>query len=440
VGSRRRRHPALTIASALLAVSACSAGPPASFVGGRGDRWSLPLVGALEDNLLLTPVFIDGNGPYLFAIDPDANVSIVDEHVVKEGKLGAVKGPARLDESGTTQPRFYAEVRALELGSLIVEHVTAMIVKTGSLDSNGRRIHGVLGRDALAESLVFSFDRDQGMAYLTFEAAFKPPQDAIALHYTPVRSPQTSNARPLDRRVVNATVNGRPVALHVDLGAANSQLREALWPELGLAPVDGHAVVFDEVGSTRKVSKVAVAANVAVEGAVAPRVVFEPYDDKRFPDQPDGTLGLDFFRTFDVAIDWGRKTLYLTQRQDGDVPTRIARWDTGALGQCKNPGCVSFRIVDPTAGKPVDPSRPHPGVVLSVTREEIAGGMDLEVVLEAKGKPELPRIVVNLSPSSDRVLAHLKPEWAGVELTTVDASPYARPCVRAEGCVDLLAR
>lgn len=437
MGSRRRRHAALGIA---IAVAGCNPGPPANFLGGKGDRWILPLVGTLEENLLLTPVLIDGNGPYLFAIDPDANVSIVDEQVVKEGKLLAVKGPARLDESNTEHARFYAEVRALELGSLIVERVTAMIVKTGTLDTNGRRIHGVIGRDALTDSLVFSFDRDQGMAYLTLESAFKPPAEAIAIKYTPVRSPQTSNARPLDRRVVNATVNGHPLALHLDFGAANSQLREPLWPDVGLTPVDGHAVVFDEVGSTRKVSKVAVAETVAVEGAVAQRVVFEPYEDKRFPAQPDGTLGLDFFRAFDVAVDWREKTLYLSPRQAVDVATRVSRWDVGAFGQCKSPGCVSYRIIDPTVGKALDPARPHPGVVLSVIREEIAGGMDLEVVLEAKGKPELPRIVVNLSPTADRVLAHLKPEWAGVELTTVDASPYARPCLNAAGCVDLLAR
>ncbi|HVK83861.1 MAG TPA: retropepsin-like aspartic protease [Kofleriaceae bacterium] len=434
----QRTHGGL-LALAVALVACKSTATPDNFLGGKADRWALPLVGPLEDNLLLTPVLLDGNGPYLFAIDPDANVSVVDEQVVREGRLAAVKGPARIDETNREHPRFYVDVRGLELGSLIVEHVTAMIVKTSALDTNGRRVHGVIGRDALADSLVFSFDRDQGVAYLTLESAYKPPAGAIALPYRPLRAAGGS-ARPLDRLVIDAKINDHPVSMHLDLGAPTSQLRESLWGELGLTAVDGHATLIDEVGSHRTATKVAVAENVTSGGAVAPRVVFVPYEDQRFPSEPAGTLALDFFRGYDVAADWGKRTFYLSPRTEVGVTERVARWEVGALGKCKSPGCAAIRLVDPMAGKPVDPARPHPGVVLSVTREEIAGGMDLEVVLEAKGKPELPRIVVNLSPSSDRVLAHLKPDWVGAELVIVDASPFARPCVNADGCVDLLAR
>lgn len=422
------------------ALAACNAGgAPANYVGGKATSWALPLVGPLEDNVLLTPVLLDGVGPYLFAIDPDANVSIVDEQVVKDGRLAVAKGPARIDEAGVEQTRFYADVHGVELGSLVVEHVTAMIVKAGALDANGRRVHGVIGRDVLADQLVFSFDRDRGVAELTLDGSFKPSPDAIELAYTPLRAAGAS-PRPVDRRIVTATVHGEPLAMHVDLGAATSQLREARWADLGLTATAGHGVAVDEVGSRREVSTVAVADDVRVGRAAAPRVVFEPYTDQRFPAQPDGSLGLDFFRGYDVAARWDKHALYLWPRTDVPAADRIARWEVGALGKCQNPGCISARLVDPLAGKPADPAKPHPGVVLSVTREEIAGGMDLEVVLEAKGRPELPRIVVNLSPSADRVLGHLKPEWVGAELVTVDASPFARACPQAGGCIDLLAR
>ena len=53
-----------------------------------------------------------------------------------------------------------------------VEEVTvkekpAQILQPNSLDLEGRRIHGVIGRDILIDELVFSFDRDIGEVVLT---------------------------------------------------------------------------------------------------------------------------------------------------------------------------------------------------------------------------------------------------------------------------------
>ena len=62
----------------------------------------------------------------VFGIDPDANVSLIDEQVVKEVSLRTYKGPHRLDETDTQQPRFYAEVLALEIGALIIEHLAPL--------------------------------------------------------------------------------------------------------------------------------------------------------------------------------------------------------------------------------------------------------------------------------------------------------------------------
>ncbi len=424
------------------ALAACTSGPPPGFAGGTGDRWAFPLVGALESDLLITAVTIDGRGPYLFAIDPDANVSIIDEQLVKEISLRTRKGPHRLDENDTQHPRFYAEVIALELGSLIIERRDAMIVKPNTLDANGRRIYGMLGKDILADSLVFGFDRDQGLAYLTTVKAFKPPPDAFAIKYDTLPS-RVPNAQvlPTPRRLVRATIGAEPFTLHLDLGAAASQLRESLWERAKLGRQDVQTAVIDEVGIPRRITAAGVGGPVNVGAASAEKLAFVPYGDQRWNEHEiDGTLGLDFFRDYSVWLDWDARTYHLAKRKPVPVEVRIDRWDMGALAKCKSPGCVTVRLVDPLAGKPVDPARPHPGLVLSVTREEVAGGMGLEVVLEAKDRPELPRLAVNMSPNADRVMQHLKSEWIGATLVVVDATPYPRQCPADDGCVDLLAR
>ena len=439
MGSRRRRYAALVLA---LALGACTAGAPPGFAGAKGDRWSFPLVGSFEDGLLLTPVSFDGHGPYLFAIDPDANVTAVDEQVIKEGGFHTFQGPHRLDESDTQQIRFYAEVSGVEVGTLIVERRNVMIVKRGTFDREGRRIYGVLGRDFVPDSLVFGFDRDQGIGQLVLTKSFKPPPGAIRIGYELVPSTlQNIEVLPVPRRLVNATINGETFAMHVDLGAEISSLREGAWDKAKLAAQAVRTGQVDEVGMPHKIEKVGVGQPVTVGGVTVNKVTFAPFDDRRWTEtELTGTLGLDFFRDYSVWLDWDAKAIYLVKRAPVPLATRIGRWDTGALGKCPHDGCVQAKIIDPMAGKELAAGAPHPGVVLSVTRDEAAGGMELEVMLEAKDRPELPRLVVNMSPNGERVMEHLKGEWAGVVLTVVDAGPFARECRSATGCVDLIVR
>src|SRR4051794_39998718 len=108
----------------LLALASCTVGAPTGF--SSGDHWSFPLVGPLENGLLFVPVTIQGKGPYVFAIDTDAPTSIVDDQVVEDAGLRTGAGPHLLDESDHNQPRFYAEVLDLKVGTLVVERRSAM--------------------------------------------------------------------------------------------------------------------------------------------------------------------------------------------------------------------------------------------------------------------------------------------------------------------------
>jgi hypothetical protein len=397
----------------------------------------MPLVGALENGLLITPVSIGTNGPYLFAIDPDAAISAIDGEVAKETGVLARKGPLRLDETGQPQPRMVVELRGIEIGSLVVERRDAIVVRAHTFDSAGRRIHGVLGRDVLEDSLVFGVDRDLGVMQLIDAKAWKPPAGSIALAFNPVAK---NGAVP--RRVMKALIGEETFDLHLDLGAAASQLRDTEWARAKLVAREGvEGVVVDELGTPRKVDKVSEPVPVTIGTVSSPGIAFLPYGDQRFAEhEVAGALGLGFFASHDIWFAPGSRTIYLTPRTVEPLSKRISRWETGALGKCVTPGCVTLRLVDPLAGKPLEEGKPHPGVILSLTREEKAGGMPLEVVLEAKGQPSLPLVIVNMPPHIDRMIDQLPGEFAGVTLTVVDAGPYPRECPGRNGCVDKLAR
>jgi hypothetical protein len=308
-------------------------------------------------------------------------------------------------------------------------------------DVAGRRIHGVLGRDVLADSLAFGFDRDRGLGHLVVQQSFRAPPGAAALPYAVLES-RIANAKvpPGPRLLVRATIGGEQFPLHVDLGAVPSQLREGLWGRAKLVAHDLRTAVIDEAGTPRAVTKGSDAAPVTL-GEIAGRAAFIPYGDKRW-DEPDiaGTVGLGFFAGYAVWASWHDRSLHLVNRRPVAAATRIARWDSPVLARCKQPGCIEVRVVDPLGGQAPAAGKPHPGVVLSLTREEPAGGMDLEVMLEAQGDAKLPYLIVNLPPHVDRLIHQLKPEYLGKPLAVVDASPYPRRCPGGGGCVDQLAR
>jgi hypothetical protein len=428
-----RRSLSAALLFALLA--ACPSKGPAGFSGGAEDRWTLPLVGALEDGLLVTPVTIGTLGPFLFALDPDAPISVIDGDLAKTLGLRASAGPAPYDESGTQQQRVYVEMRGLEVGTLIIEKRRALVVKPNTFDAAGRRIHGVLGYDVLG-AVVFGFDRDLGVATLIDPTSFKPPAGAIEIPYQVVGK----NLPVVGRRVAKAMIGDEQFDLHLDLGSTVSQLRDTEWGRAKLVSRDIKAGAVDEVGTVRLIEKASEPAPVKI-GTASGKVVFVPYADQRWADHElAGTLGLGFFARYDVWASFAAKTYFLVPREGLPLANRIGRWETGPLAKCASPGCVTVRVIDPLAGKPLEEGKPHPGVILSLTREERAGGMPLEVVLEVPQRPDLPHVIANLPPHVDRLIDQLPPAFAGLTLAVVDASPYPRDCPNKNGCVDKLAR
>jgi hypothetical protein len=459
----------LFLSFAILAITACATGAPPGFSPGR--QWTFPLVDPL-DGVLVTPVTINGKGPYLFVIDPDVNAMIVDEKVALEAGLSTDRGygPHYIDKSDAGHRRFAAEVLHIQVGNLAIERRNAMLVPNGTYTHG---IHGVLGRSVIADSLVFGFDRDRGLAFLTTQEGFSPPPNANAIGYQLFTRPinetmlafeETStgrghlgdtafshlddaitiaNFRPVSRRLVTATIGEQQFALHVSFEALPSALRESLWKKAGLAGTPMQVPLVDETGSKHVKDKLAISPRVAVGPVAAEGVAFVPHEDKRWADELfDGELGLGFFDRFAVWANWDKRTLYLTPR--GDVAAssraRIARWPR--LAQCPHLGCVAISVIDPVAGKPQPDDRPHPGVVVSIARDKELVGVPLEVVVAATGAngEALGELHVVMPEHADRVMEHLHPEYAGARVEVIDASPFPRGCGNDGGCIDVIAR
>jgi len=429
--------------AAAVGAAGCTVGAPPGFSG--GEQWVFPLVGPLEDGLLLTPVSINGHGPYLFAFDPDANITAIDKQVVEQAQLRIGSGPHRIDESDTGQVRVYAEMIDLRIAGLTIDRRDAMVFPIGLYDSEGRHINGILGRDVVADSLVFGFDRDHGVATLSTTRAFRPPPGAHAIRYesvstrspflvsnvTPERAAGRSGAAlpdvvPVPRRVATAQVGEATFGMHLDLGAVTSQLREASWGSAKLAPASIQLRLVDESATAREVTRAAIG-DVRAGEVRSARVTFVPYVDQRFLAHGlDGALGLDFFAPYSVYADWNETTFYLRPRDTAArTAARLGRWGSD-LPACPHPGCITTELIatDATA-------------VLKVTRDVESTGHALEVTLGVVPAPgrAVSALAVELPSSVSSLSSTLSGEYVGAALTVLDVSPFPRMCPNDGGCV-----
>ncbi len=417
-------------------VASCAIGAPVGF--SSGDRWTFPLVDPLGDGLVITPVMVTGKGPYLFAIDPDVKTMLLDERVAIEAGLRTDKGFSHRpwNENGDAQFRFLAEMQHLQVGDLEIERRTVVLVPHDTFDRYGRDIKGVIGRDVLADSLAFGFDRERGIAFVETQRVFTPPAGATAVHYENIYRTLGRADASVPRRMVTATIGSTKAALHLALGALTSGLREPLWSAAGLAQIERSSLRVDDVGSIHETSTAAIAPRVGVASIVRDQLPFTPFRDARYDSGLiDGILGLDFFRPFDVWTNDHTHTFYLVPRADSATSSaiRFARWGA-PIATCAHPGCVTAHLVDPTAGTPLEDGAQHPGFVLSVTRDP-GVTTPLEVTLGFANRADLPKLIVNVPAGVDRVMEHLRGNYAGAELAVLDVSPYPLHCPTSTGCV-----
>ncbi|HEY1546194.1 MAG TPA: aspartyl protease family protein [Kofleriaceae bacterium] len=437
-----------------LALGACSVGAPPGF--SPGTQWTFPLVDPLDNGRLVTAVTIEGKGPYLFVIDPEATTSIIDERVVIDAGLLIDRGYAtRLrGDDGVLRPRFNAQLLDVRIGNLAVEMRRALVVPHETLAGLGRDIRGVLGRKFIEDSLVFGFDRDRGIAWLQTVGAFRPNPGATRIGFDLVRAADdnrfgadgvdhTRSDNRTPEVTTSATVDGKRLRLDVTFGAVASALRPDLVKAIGAADPDAATTEVDASGALHRVPLSPTPVSIALGPVTNDHALLGEYVNRdemvssaRFV---DGTLGLDFFAPYSVAADWDARAIYLTPRGDtaAQRATRLARWPD--IARCANPGCVTLTTVAaattpppaapgfaPTTTPP--PSETTTPQTLHVTREPGAA-MPLELRLRASGHRDL---VVSMPPGvNDVAIAN-----DGARYDVIDADPFPRPCDDpAQACV-----
>ena len=408
-----------TIALAFAAsLTACAFGAPPGF--SQGDTWTFPLVEPGNGGRLLTPVTIEGKGPYLFAIDPDAPQTTVDPEILVNTDFRRFSGARRLDEQDVTHPTFYTRVTHLKVGDLTISLLMVAESEQHAFDSDGRRIYGILGRDVVADSLVFGFDRDKGIAWLQTQEAFHPPAGAQTLGYQKVWDQPVFEPK----KLITTKVDGQEVALHLDLGEAVSQLLPSKWLAAELQPLAWHLQMVDETGNHREVDHLGIAGQVTAGTVTRDHVAFAPFDDRRyFYNLFDGTLGLDFFRPFNVAVNWHHTAVYLTPRTEVPLAQKLARW---SFPQCAE-GCFQLSLGS-------SPEQPSP--TLKIARDPAVQG-DVAVIVKATGQTGTPLASFEaVFPAGVTALsAQLDTQYAGARLEISDASPFPRKCIDPKGCV-----
>jgi hypothetical protein len=185
-------------------------------------------------------------------------------------------------------------------------------------------------------------------------------------------------------------------------------------------------VLADQIGQRRDIDKLGIAQQVTVQGVAREHVAFAPYDDRRFLfNIYDGTLGLDFFQPYDVAVNWHTTKLYLTPRSPtvalGD---RLARW---GFPQCTDIGCVQLSLSS---------SAESPKPTVRLVRDHALQG-DLAVIVQATGATgnPLPSFEASFPAGVDSLSAELDSMYTGAKLQIADASPFPRKCTDSRGCI-----
>lgn len=115
--------------------------------------------------LALAPVFINGQGPYAFALDTGASTSLIDRGLVDQLKLPIVGKPQQVTGITGVEEADLVKVDQWRVGEVGLPPATGITVNLPE-PNRGTGLQGLLGSDILSQFGVITVDYRRGVLIL----------------------------------------------------------------------------------------------------------------------------------------------------------------------------------------------------------------------------------------------------------------------------------
>jgi predicted aspartyl protease len=269
-----------------------------------------------REGRLVTDVYVDGQGPFVFVIDTASSRSLMFEHVRQELGLGQSQ-PQRMTVYGIND---IADVMAVKPDELRIAGEAVHGLTMGVLpESENAGPDGVLGIDALSRYFVV-LDRS------AMRIKFLPPGEDSAKPYadwTKIQlTPRTLKKFPIQFWYLRTRFNGSTLTALFDLGASTTMMNWQAAERLGARKIHFAAIYGPPPVELQDVlGKLAPA--VRLDGLeirllsqswnkqmaiIADAPVFDYFD---LDELPAAIVGPGLLRNNSLAIDFADQTLYV---------------------------------------------------------------------------------------------------------------------------------
>lgn len=300
----------LAVATAPVA-QALEASPDTATFAAAEDDQPLYAVSTRIDRIgrIVAPVYINGQGPFMFMLDTGANRTIVSDEAAQ--RLGLVAADNRIAVQGVNGRGIVSTVlvRRLDAGALRFDNVALPVLAGSVLD----RVDGILGMDGLGgKKVTADFVRDR--ITIAESRGYRAPYNRIV-----VRGELISGRL----MMIEGRVGRVPVKAVIDTGGMRTLGNPALQRALAAQRVHGDlAYTTGVIDATDRVrlGELALSPMITLgEATISNTNItygdFEIFHVWGLDDEPALLIGMDVLGTLaEVAIDYRRRELQLLTR------------------------------------------------------------------------------------------------------------------------------